>query len=136
MPVLGPDIAAEFLITRTGDTDRQSAAELAAELGGLPLALEQAAADTQATGDSLAAYLAWFRQRRPAMLGRGEPAGYGKTVATTWQLALTGWSSPLPKRLACSGCWRFARRRRSRSACCCSLDRDWSGNSRPQWRRC
>lgn len=41
----------------------------------------------QAAGDSLAGYLAAFRQRRPAMLSRGEPTGYGKTVATTWALA-------------------------------------------------
>ena len=34
--------AADFLVSRTGDPDRQAAAELAAELGGLPLALEQA----------------------------------------------------------------------------------------------
>jgi tetratricopeptide repeat protein len=88
VPVLDPDMAAGYLIGRTGDPDHHSARELAGELGGLPLALEQAAAYTQATGVSLAAYLAWFQQRRPAMLGRGEPAGYGKTVATTWQLAL------------------------------------------------
>ena len=28
-----------------------------------------------------------FRQQRAGLLGRGEPAGYGKTVATTWALA-------------------------------------------------
>ena len=40
-------------------------------LGGLPLALEQAAAYVQASGSSLAGYLALFRQRRPEMLARG-----------------------------------------------------------------
>jgi hypothetical protein len=81
------EAAAEFLISRTSDPDRQAAADLAVELGGLPLALEQAAAYMQAAGDSLAGYLAAFRQRRPAMLSRGELAGYGKTVSTTWALA-------------------------------------------------
>ena len=56
-------------------------------LGGLPLALEQAAAYIQATGDTLAGYLALFRQRRAEMLARGEPTGYSKTVASTWALA-------------------------------------------------
>ena len=87
VPGLGPDVAADFLISRTGDPDRQAAAELAGELGGLPLALEQAAAYVQATGQSLAEYLALFRQRRAEMLVRGEPAGYDKTVAVSWSLA-------------------------------------------------
>jgi hypothetical protein len=87
VPVLDPQVGAEFLAGRTGDTDRRAALALAGELGGLPLALEQAAAYVQASGDSLAAYLASFVQRRPEMLSRGEPTGYRQTVATTWQLA-------------------------------------------------
>jgi tetratricopeptide (TPR) repeat protein len=87
VPVLAPEIAAAFLVNRTGDPDRQTADNLAEELGGLPLALEQAAAYMQATGQSLADYLALFRQRRPDLLGRGEPTGYVSTVAATWSLA-------------------------------------------------
>ena len=87
VPVLDPEIAAAFLVNRTGDPDRQTADDLAEELGGLPLALEQAAAYIQATGDNLASYLASFRQRRMDMLARGEPTGYSGTVATTWALA-------------------------------------------------
>jgi len=85
--VLDPQVAAEFLVNRTGDPDRQAALGLAGELGGLPLALEQAAAYIQASGDSLAGYLASFRRRPTEMLARGEPTGYSKTVATTWRLA-------------------------------------------------
>ena len=87
VPVLDRDVAAEFLVNRTGDRDRQAALDLAGELGGLPLALEQAAAYIQVTGDNLTSYLSSFRQRRTDMLARGEPTGYGKTVATTWTLA-------------------------------------------------
>ena len=87
VPVLDPDVAAGFLVNRTGDPDRQAARDLADELGGLPLALEQAAAYMQATGGTLAGYLALFRQRRAELLARGEPTGYGKTVASTWALA-------------------------------------------------
>jgi hypothetical protein len=87
VPVLDPQVAAEFLVSRTGDTDRRAALELAGELGGLPLALEQAAAYVQASGENLAGYLALFRQRRADLLGRGEPIGYPETVATTWRLA-------------------------------------------------
>jgi len=87
VPVLDPDIAAAFLTDRTDDPDRQAARALADMLGGLPLALEQAAAYTQAAGGTLADYLALLRHRRAELLARGEPTGYDKTVASTWALA-------------------------------------------------
>jgi hypothetical protein len=86
VPVLGLDAAAGFLVARTGDRDRHAAAGLADVAGGLPLALEQAGAFIQATGGSLAGYLASFGQRRMELLARGEPTGYSQTVATTWRL--------------------------------------------------
>ena len=81
--MLDPQVAAGFLVGRTGDADRRAAGEL----GGLPLALEQAAAYVQAGGGSLAGYLASFLLRRPEMLARGEPTDYPETVAITWRLA-------------------------------------------------
>ena len=87
VPMLDREVAAEFLVDRTGDPDRQAALDLAGELGGLPLALEQAAAYIQASGDSLGGYLASFRQRRADMLARGEAIGHESTVAATWTLA-------------------------------------------------
>jgi hypothetical protein len=87
VPVLDIEVAADFLVNRTGDPDEQAAASLAGELGGLPLALEQAAAYMQATGVRVAVYLATLRQRRADLLARGEATGYSKTVATTWALA-------------------------------------------------
>jgi Domain of unknown function (DUF4062)/Tetratricopeptide repeat len=85
--VLDRQVAAEFLVNRTGDPDERAALELAGELGGLPLALEQAAAYVQASTKSLAWYLASFRQRRLDLLDRGEPMEHPETVATTWRLA-------------------------------------------------
>jgi hypothetical protein len=87
VPVLNLDAAADFLVHRTGDTDRQSAIALADELGELPLALEQAAAYMQTTESKLADYLALFRQRRQDLLARGQPTGSGETVAATLALA-------------------------------------------------
>jgi hypothetical protein len=87
VPVLDAEISADFLVKRTGDPVKQAAIELAEELGGLPLALEQAAAYVQATVDSLAGYLAEFRRRRADLLARGEPVGYPGTVAAAWSLA-------------------------------------------------
>jgi hypothetical protein len=87
--VLDRQVAAEFLIARAGDADRRAALELAAELGGLPLALEQAGAYMQASGRSIAEYLGLFRARRAELLGKGDPAGYDKRVTTTWAVAFT-----------------------------------------------
>ena len=92
VPVLDRQVAAAFLLTRTGAAgaaERAAALELAGELGGLPLALEQAGAYMQASGRTIARYLGLFRARRAELLGRGEPAGYDKQVATTWALAFT-----------------------------------------------
>ena len=96
VPVLDTEAAAGFLTDRTGDQDKQAASELAAELGGLPLALEQAGAYIQASGDSMTGYLASFVQRRPELLRRGEPTGYPQTVATTWRLAFEDLQQAAP----------------------------------------
>ena len=87
VPVLDREVAAGFLLDRTGSAEADAALELAEELGGLPLALEQACAYMQAAGRGITGYLALFQQRAADLLARGEIAGYGKQVATTWSLA-------------------------------------------------
>jgi hypothetical protein len=89
VPVLDPEVAADFLVNRTGDADRAAALELAGELSGLPLALEQAAAYMQATGTTLARYLPMFRARQAGLLACGEAAGHPADVAATLGLALS-----------------------------------------------
>jgi tetratricopeptide (TPR) repeat protein len=78
----------DFLLKRTGQADKETAAELAKALGDLPLALEQAGAYVEATGGSLAAYLDLFCHRQRELLSRGKPStDYPYTVATTWELS-------------------------------------------------
>ena len=96
VPVLDREVAADFLVNRTGDPDRAAARELAAELGGLPLALEQAAAYMQATGTTLARYLPLFRARQADLLARGEAAGHPADVAATLGLALSRLADEAP----------------------------------------
>ena len=96
VPVLETEVAADFLITRTGDPGRLAARELASELDGLPLALAQAAAYILAIGGTLARYLALLKERRADMLSRGEPTGYSGTVATTWSLAFARLEQSAP----------------------------------------
>jgi hypothetical protein len=89
VPVLDEDTAAGFLMARTGCGDDQAARELARELGGLPLALEQAAAYMLAAGRDIPAYVTLYQGRQVEMLARGDPAGYDKRVATSWSLAFS-----------------------------------------------
>jgi tetratricopeptide (TPR) repeat protein len=90
--VLNPADAAELLQTRaaeTGPAAEAAAAKLAATLGGLPLALEQAGAYVASTGTvTLVGYVELFATRAPELLKRGQPLSYQHTVATTWSLAL------------------------------------------------
>ena len=114
VPVLDRAVAAAFLLARTGadgSAEQAAASELADELGGLPLALEQAAAYMQAAGRGVGEYLALFRTRRAELLGRGTPAGYDKRVSTTWALAFTEFGEASPA----AGLLRLA-------ACCAAED--------------
>jgi Tetratricopeptide repeat len=95
LPVLRTEIAAGFLTARTGDPDVHAATELAVQLDGLPLALEQAAAYIQATGGSLAGYLGLFRERRGELLAK--PTGRGQTVTATWALAFSRLEQDAPQ---------------------------------------
>ena len=101
--MLDREVAAQFLVTRTGDADRRAAEELAGKLGGLPLALEQAAAYIQATGTTLAGYLALFRDREADLLARGEVTGHPH-VAATFGLALSRLEDEAP---AAAGLFRL-----------------------------
>ena len=125
VPMLDRATAAAFLLARTGASPEheQAAAELAVELGGLPLALEQAAAYMQAAGRGIEDYLGLFRARRDELLDRGEAAGYDKRVTTTWALAFAELGQHGPA----VGLLRFA-------ACCAAEDiplplllRPWPG---------
>ena len=86
---LSSEDAASFLLTRCGRGDAArdelaAAAELARDLGNLPLALEQAAAYIVETGATFTGYLAAFRKRRVALLERAGSLVSHETLAVTW----------------------------------------------------
>ena len=139
VPPLGTEVAAVFLVNRTGDPASQAAAALADELGGLPLALEQAAAYIQATGTTLAGYWVGVPGPRADLLARGEAAGHPADVAATLGLALSRLETrPRPRR-GCCGCWRAWRLSRCRWPCCSPIRRSlrsWPQMSRPRSGRC
>jgi tetratricopeptide (TPR) repeat protein len=85
--VLPRDEAVAFLRARTGHDDPEGEG-LAAALGDLPLALEQAAAYVEQTQISIHDYIELFQLRAGELLALGEPIDYPSTVATTWTLSL------------------------------------------------
>ncbi|NWJ48774.1 MAG: tetratricopeptide repeat protein [Chloroflexi bacterium] len=86
--IWGQSQSVQFLEKRVGRAD-PAFEELAQELGGLPLALEQAAAYMNAKSKSGESYLELFKKRRLELLKRGNaPEGYhNDTVATTWEIS-------------------------------------------------
>lgn len=91
LDALKRDEAVTFLLRRTGREDAgeeqvRAAAELAGELGDLPLALVQAAAYVHSRQSRFDDYLASYCERRLRLLEGGEPDDYPASVATTWAL--------------------------------------------------
>lgn len=81
--------ATRYLLRRTGRQEDGPAEMLATVLGGLPVALEQAAAYVATSGGTLAAYSRLFEEMAGALLASGPaPTDYGRTVTVTVQLAL------------------------------------------------
>lgn len=85
---LGTDVGGRFLLARTGQGDVDAAIAIADTLGGLPLALEQAAAYLEASGRDLASYARLLETRLIELMAESGPDDYPRPVASTWQLSL------------------------------------------------
>jgi tetratricopeptide (TPR) repeat protein len=105
LATLAPDDALEMLLRITSpgdDADRAPFGHLAAELGYLPLALEQAAAYIQYTAISPAAYLDRLRRyparmfAAPASPETAGESGRQRTIARLWQLSVQAISAEQP----------------------------------------
>jgi hypothetical protein len=83
---MAPEASAEFLLKRTGRSDRDGATKLAAALGHLPLALDHAGAYLRLTGASFDRY-ANRLEELIATTPRG--ATYPASVGATFGLAIT-----------------------------------------------
>jgi tetratricopeptide (TPR) repeat protein len=93
--VLSRDEAVAFLRARTGQEDPDDN-ELAAALGDLPLALEQAAAYLEQTQTPVRHYVELLQERARDLLALGEPVDYPSTVATTWTVSLGRLREEIP----------------------------------------
>ena len=81
------ETARRLLLDRSDQRDGAAAAEVAEALGGLPLALEQAAAYLEASGRDLASYAELLRTRLVELMTVAKPEDYPRPVATTWELS-------------------------------------------------
>ena len=83
--LIAPDVSLEQASTQ----ERQLALQISQELGGLPLALDQAGAYLEETGANLADYLQVYQQHRTDLLQRrgGLVADHPASVATTMLLS-------------------------------------------------
>jgi tetratricopeptide (TPR) repeat protein len=96
--VLASGPAAELLTARVGDrrpADEDAAVLIAAELGYLPLALNQAAAYTTHTRITLATYLARLRKHPAAMHAAGSQQEQ-RTIARVWDITLNAIQADHP----------------------------------------
>lgn len=82
-----------FLLRRIGrleqvtPQDHEVARQISQELGGLPLALDQAGAYIAAAGVNLADYLHLYQMRRSELLKQRRNHDHPQSVATTWNIS-------------------------------------------------
>src|SRR3989440_6562691 len=82
-------LAPDAIVEQAPAHERDQACAICEELGGLPLALDQAGAYIEATGCSLADYQRLFQSRRAELLAEhhGLINDHPRSVATTWSLS-------------------------------------------------
>lgn len=98
VPTLDREASVDLLVKLSGDTDRAAAAALAEELGDLPLALEQAGAFIEASGGTIADYLALYRQKGKELRARrAESPQYPRSVATTYEISIQSLAEEAPE---------------------------------------
>ncbi len=88
--------AARLLRLRSGDHDVAASKKLAEELGGLPLALDQAAGYVNECGIRLRDYRDQFAAYPAELLRRGNPQSYPNTIGRTLGVALGRLSESSP----------------------------------------
>jgi tetratricopeptide (TPR) repeat protein len=98
----------EFLKRRVPSaiTDAE-AHQLAANLGDLPLALEQAGALQAETGISVDDYLDLLRKRTAELMAESKPSEYPHSMTAAWSLSVAALSDKLPEAVELLRCCAF-----------------------------
>ncbi len=102
------DESIEFLTRRIrGTLDPDAADALAAELGYLPLALEQAAALQSETGMSMEEYLRLLKEQTVSILDEGKSADYPLSMTAAWKLSVSTLAQYQPEAVELLRCCAF-----------------------------
>jgi tetratricopeptide (TPR) repeat protein len=80
---------------------------LAAELGDLPLALEQAGALQAETGISVDDYLDLLRKRTAELMAESKPSEYPHSMTAAWSLSVSALGDKLPEAVELLRCCAF-----------------------------
>jgi tetratricopeptide (TPR) repeat protein len=99
VPVLDQNTATAFMLTRLGSADYAAADHLAADLGGLPAALEQSCAYMEATGRSISEYLTLFQHHKD-FLAQADIAGHDRPVAAAWAVTFDRLEHTVPEAIS------------------------------------
>ncbi|MFG2549843.1 FxSxx-COOH system tetratricopeptide repeat protein [Streptomyces sp. NPDC048581] len=78
----------EHLLRRAADLSAEDADRVAAAVGDLPLALDQAGAWLAETGTPVDTYLAELEQQAELVLSFSQPSNYPQPVAATWNVSI------------------------------------------------
>lgn len=106
--VFTPEESVEFLNRRIrGTLDPDAAATLAAELGYLPLALEQAAALQSETGMSTEEYLRLLKDQTVSIMDEGKSPDYPLSMTAAWQLSVSTLEQHQPEAVELLRCCAF-----------------------------
>ena len=98
----------EFLVRRVPKgLDQSKAAQVAEELGDLPLALDQAGALQAETGMSADEYLRLLREHAAQIMEEGRPPEYPLSMTAAWRLSVATLSKQLPQAMDLLRCCAF-----------------------------
>ena len=94
------EVAAGFLVSRTGDADRVAARELAGRWAGCRWRWSRPPPTCRPAATPLGRYLPMFRARQADLLARGDVAGHPLDVAATLGLGLSRLAGEAPDAVA------------------------------------
>jgi tetratricopeptide (TPR) repeat protein len=87
--------------------NRSEAAQLAEELGDLPLALEQAGALQAETGMPVEEYLRLLKEHAAEIMAEGNPPEYPLSMTAAWKLSVSTLNQHLPQAVELLRCCAF-----------------------------
>jgi tetratricopeptide (TPR) repeat protein len=102
------DESTDFLAKRVPrGISKAEAAQLAEELGDLPLALEQAGALQAETGMPVQEYLRLLKEHAAEIMAEGNPPEYPLSMTAAWKLSVTTLNRLLPQAMELLRCCAF-----------------------------